>query len=416
MAQLLRGIDDELYVEYGQFALDGTDLAWESPEGYHFMAGVRLESWDGEPALPDTSWTPVKTETFVATEGVVHIATMMDGRGHDFLIGPPFFEYGVAMYFQMCERDESDEDGCDEKWLLRVWPIRDVFDPLVHAVPFQYIVPGVKGHPIEVPPEQIALKPAAHEVPVPVSAIGDWVSLTLDGDRPTFEGRMFRLREQLSRKGITVYDWLRARGIDIEDGAELTPESCSPPGSRPGVFRDPLVDRYYAGMRRERERIPQHFLAMELHEQEEWLRERADGERIAEELSRGESLPFSMPVEGRGVEYLSAGTTRRMWRWEDDFLGGESRDGGLTVDRRIHAKDLLTRQVFVSGIVTILRREEDRSVYGGVMRYVVRDAEPHEAARVLCAEATWEEDPARRRALDELAREKVAEMWAARGR
>ncbi|MEV0971872.1 hypothetical protein [Microtetraspora glauca] len=105
-----------------------------------------------------------------------------------------------------------------------------------------------------------------------------------------------------------------------------------------------------------------------------------------------------------------------MWRWEDDFLGGESLDGGLKVDRQILAKDPITRQVFVSGIVTILRRDHERRGNGGVSWYAVRDAEPHEAARVLCAEATWEEDPERRRALAKLVRQKVAEAWAARGR
>jgi hypothetical protein len=101
MAQLLRSLDDEVYVRYNTFGLDGTALPeWSSPtdEIYHFVAAVRLESWDAEPGPADASWTPVSSTTFVAENGVVAIAAMMDGRGHDFLIGPPRFEYGVHMY------------------------------------------------------------------------------------------------------------------------------------------------------------------------------------------------------------------------------------------------------------------------------------------------------------------------------
>jgi hypothetical protein len=50
---------------------------------------------------------------------------------------------------------------------------------------------------------------------------------------------------------------------------------------------------------------------------------------------------------------------------------------GLTV----HVHDLHCRRVLASGIVTMLGREDGR--------YHVRDAEPHEAARVLCSEETW---------------------------
>lgn len=75
---MLRSIDDEVYVEYGTFTLSGTDLGeWSSPEGYHFVAGVRMEAWDAEPPSPEGPWTPVDQVTFVADSGVVHLALMM---------------------------------------------------------------------------------------------------------------------------------------------------------------------------------------------------------------------------------------------------------------------------------------------------------------------------------------------------
>ncbi|WP_344745926.1 hypothetical protein, partial [Streptosporangium vulgare] len=95
---------------------------------------MRLESWDAEPGTADASWTPVSSATFVAESGVVAIASMADGRGHDFLIGPPRFEYGVDMYLREPEPGDGHGTGkSDETWLLRFWPIRDVFDPITHA-------------------------------------------------------------------------------------------------------------------------------------------------------------------------------------------------------------------------------------------------------------------------------------------
>ncbi|MFD0883270.1 hypothetical protein ACFQ08_01655 [Streptosporangium algeriense] len=409
MAQLLRRLDDEVYVEYNTFGLDGTDLpTWGSPtdEAYHFVAGVRLESWDADPGPADASWTPVSSTTFVAESGVVAIITMMDGRGHDFLIGPPRFEYGVDMYLREPKPGDGHATGeCEETWLLRFWPIRDVFDPITHAAPFSYIARGVLYYSIDLEPEQLMQPPARREVPVPVSAVEDWASLRVGPDLDTFDGWLRRLHRKAEGRGVTTHELLRAGGVDIEDDVDLTPASCSPPQARAGRFQDPLIDRYYAEQARWGSSSRQDL-------DEDRLREYADGERIAKELCRDGTRTFSVPVEGRGALYVPPGTSRRVWRWEDDMLGGELMDDGLTVDRRILARNPWTRQILVSGIVTVLRRDHDRHGFGDTVWYVVRDAEPHEAARVLCAEATWEEDPDRRRALDEVAREKLIDLRA----
>ncbi|GLW07875.1 hypothetical protein Misp01_30050 [Microtetraspora sp. NBRC 13810] len=409
MAQLLRRLDDEVYIQYNMFGLDGTDLPeWSSPtdEIYHFVAAVRLESWDAEPGPADASWTPVSSTTFVAESGVVAIVAMMDGRGHDFLIGPPRFEYGVHMYLREPEPGDGHATGeCDETWLLRFWPIRDVFDPITHAAPFSYIARGVLYYSIDLEPEQLVQPPARREVPVPVSAVADWASLRADPDLDTFDGWLRRLHRKAEGRGVTVHQLLREAGVEIEDGADLTPASCTPPRARAGRFKDPLIDRYYAEQAR-RGSLSMQGLG------EDRLREYADGERIAKELCRSGSRTFSVPVEGRGALYVPLGVSRRVWRWEDDILGGELMDDGLTVDRQVLARNPWTRQILVSGIVTVLRRDHDRHGYDDTVWYVVRDAEPHEAARVLCAEATWEEDQDQRRALDEVAREKLIDLRA----
>ncbi|MFF0309238.1 hypothetical protein ACFYSC_17565 [Streptosporangium sp. NPDC004379] len=405
MAQLLRRLDDEVYVEYNTFGLDGTDLpGWSSPtdEIYHFVAAVRLEAWDAEPGPADASWTPADSATFIAESGVVAIISMMDGKGHDFLIGPPHFEYGVHMYLREPEPGDGHATGeCDETWLLRFWPIRDVFDPITHAAPFSYIARGVLYYSIDLEPEQLVQPPARREVPVPVSAVADWASLRPDPDLDTFDGWLRRLSRRAEDRGVTVHESLREAGVDIEDGAELTLASCTPPRARAGRFKDPLIDLYYAERAR-RGSFPG----------EDRLREYADGERIAKELCHRDTRTFSVPVEGRGALYVPPGVSRRVWRWENDILGGELMDGGLTVDRQVLARNPWTRQVLVSGIVTVLRQDHDRRGCGDTVWYVVRDAEPHEAARVLCAEATWEEDPDQRRALDEVAKEKLIDLQA----
>ncbi|MFF0572456.1 hypothetical protein [Streptosporangium saharense] len=385
MAQLLRRLDDEIYVEYNTFGLDGTDLpTWGSPtdEIYHFVAAVRLESWDAEPGPADASWTPVSSTTFVAESGVVAIVSMMDGRGHDFLIGPPRFEYGVDMYLRAPEPGDGHATGkCEEAWLLRFWPIRDVFDPITHASPFSYIARGVLYYSIDLEPEQLVQPPARREVPVPVSTVTDWASLRVDPDLDTFDGWLRRLRRMAEDRDVTVHELLRAAGIDIEDGVDLTPASCAPPQARAGRFKDPLIDRYYA------EQAQRGSLSGK-NLSEDQLREYTDGERIAKELCRADTRTFSVPVEGRGALYVPPGVSRRVWRWEDDMLGGELMDDGLTVDRQILARNPWTRQILVSGIVTVLRRDHNRRGCDDTVWYVVRDAEPHEAARTLCAEAT----------------------------
>jgi hypothetical protein len=55
--------------------------------------------------------------------------------------------------------------------------------------------------------------------------------------------------------------------------------------------------------------------------------------------------------------------------------------------QKVVARDVLSRQVLITEIVTVLDSEQ---VAGSSWpRYTVRKAAPVEVARVLCAEATW---------------------------
>ncbi|MEV7807933.1 hypothetical protein AB0O28_33785 [Microbispora sp. NPDC088329] len=208
--------------------------------------------------------------------------------------------------------------------------------------------------------------------------------------RPTFEEWLRRQETLLlSTDGVTVHQWLRDHGVPVEDGAEITPEIMWS-RTRPGRYRDLLVDRRYA-RESETDGLPKGFDEWEEHEQVEHLRRLEDDERIAEELNPHQRPtfyvyygdPMALPGAVRGL-------TCRMWRWEPEIPWKPVRDGEMTCHREVLARDILRRRILVTAIVTIVRVEE----IGGLLspRYVVRDAEPVEAARVLCAEATWRDD------------------------
>lgn len=139
MARLLDTLDDEVYINYGQFMLRGvSDLRGVDKrdhiaefEGQVFLYArggehcrIRVESWDAEPPRLEGPGSRVAVARCVAATGIVAVPPyMFAGSGLSMLIGPAFFEYGLHLYAHKMER------------LLRLWPVRDVFDPAVHLRP-----------------------------------------------------------------------------------------------------------------------------------------------------------------------------------------------------------------------------------------------------------------------------------------
>ncbi|MBE3012275.1 hypothetical protein IL992_24210 [Microbispora sp. NEAU-D428] len=288
MARLIRYLDDELYVQYGGLCIyGGTDCPEfrdDESEALHYTATLHLEAWDAEPSEPGSSWRPIEQLNFTAETGVIQIG-VMDDSGPDFLVGPPLFEYGLTVHV-------NDPDVT--RWLIRFWPVRDVFDPLVHMKPAELI--GSTS-----PPEPL-------RVPVPVTTAGQWAAMRPD---------KFRRSEGSVR-------WV-----------------ATPPG----------------------------FLG---------------GDPVSTALNPDHAPTFlipSHPFEELDLRVKEAGGTYRMWRWERETAGGDPEDGNLLTGRIVHVRDPHGRRVLASGIVTMLGMDDGR--------YHVRDAEPHEAARVLCSEKTW---------------------------
>ncbi|WP_336214113.1 hypothetical protein [Nonomuraea sp. LPB2021202275-12-8] len=297
---MLRHLDEELYVQYGGLCIyGGTDCPEfrdDEVEVLHYTAALRLEAWDEEPPDPGSSWRLIEQPDFTAETGVIQMGVMEDS-GREFLIGPPLFEYGLTVHVHAVDFLQ---------WLFRFWPIRDVFDPLVHMKPRELVG---SASPLE-----------PRRVPVPTTA-GQWAAMRPDKFRPS-EGSV--------RWAATQQGFLGA---------------------------DPVARMF------------------NLH-QEDPVSRALNPDHAPTFLTPSRPLHEELDLRDR-----NPGSTYRMWRWEREAADGKPEDGNLLTGRIVHVRDIHGRRVLASGIVTMLGMEDGR--------HQVRDAEPHEAARVLCAEATW---------------------------
>ncbi|MFF4779488.1 hypothetical protein ACFY05_42405 [Microtetraspora fusca] len=274
-------------------ARDGRLAVFSSDKGHY--SSVRLEAWNAEPVgpdgsgRPDASWQEVGTAVLETETGIVRLTGPVAAREALFLIGPPLFEYRVAVYTKDAHLLLSDRGSISrgaEKWLLRFWPVRDVYDPHLHLRPSPYTHDGTS---IDDP------GPRPVSWPIPVSEAAEWPAMRVPAApvMPPGPHDTFRIAE------------------------ELNPERVPTTGSRDYLFTPPL-----------------------------------------------DAKP---------------GTTCRVWQWDD-----AERDtplGAMAAYRQILAHDVINRRVFVTALVTVLRRDGDW--------YDLRGAEPVEAARVLYAEQAW---------------------------
>ncbi|MEU5860181.1 hypothetical protein ABZ815_03350 [Nonomuraea sp. NPDC047529] len=293
VARMLRHLDEELRLFYGRLCLYGgteiPEFSDDESEATHETVTVRLEAWDVEPPEPGPDWRAIEQTGFTAATGVVQMG-VLDGNGGDFLIGPPWFEYGLTVHVHSVNM---------LRWVFRFWPIRDVFDPLVHMRPKE--------------PAGAALE--HRRVPVPVTEAGQWAAMRQD---------RFRSPQESVSWTAPAQDHLGADPIARKFSL---------------LQQDPVS----------RALNPDHVPA----------------------------FPASVDSD------RNPGETYRMWRWETWTADGRPPDGHLRTGRIVHLRDVHEGRVLASGIVTVLHTEDGR-------RHV-RDAEPHEAARVVRAEETWTE-------------------------
>ncbi|TKK90405.1 hypothetical protein FDA94_05215 [Herbidospora galbida] len=153
MAEVLRRINFEDAVEYGQFYVGDfgrhlDDSAVSHPhlrvsnhlgiecDITHGQADVRVEVWDAEPPSADAPWVLTWEIAYLTGSGIVSVGG--ESWPDLLLLGPSYFLYGLRAYRVPSvwgRSHEFYEDPQTEHVLLRFWPIRDVFDPALHARP-----------------------------------------------------------------------------------------------------------------------------------------------------------------------------------------------------------------------------------------------------------------------------------------
>ncbi|WP_061296390.1 hypothetical protein [Herbidospora cretacea] len=153
MAELLRRMDFEDDIEYGQFSLgdcgphldasvishphlkvwNELDIECDVTRG---RADVRTEIWDAEPSPPASSWVLSGEIAYLSGSGILTVGS--EAWPDQLLLGPSYFLYGLRAYRVPAAWGKDHEfyaDPSTEHVLLRFWPIRDVFDPVLHARP-----------------------------------------------------------------------------------------------------------------------------------------------------------------------------------------------------------------------------------------------------------------------------------------
>jgi hypothetical protein len=427
VARLIRGLDNTVLVEFGELAIffernDG-DILLESP-GDGDLAHIRLEAWDSPPPEPDTAWIPVENTTIEGGTGFVAVGSVAEDATERFVIGPPHFLYGLTAHSQPAgelpetgseeELEQAYESREPERWLIRFWPIRDAFDPARHArpdhvdsppaadsqdfppdatppaSPAQSLLPGLKtpaSQAQNLPPwgsGGVAQRPLPVEEPVsaavdkpvevPVSAAADWPAARVAREQAVLE-------EQLAQQGATMADFLAAKGLPPDTPFDRMAETVRQRSLADMAEREGWPDWWRALAGRYPDLGPQWL--PNSHEAVDWPVERrhelaralVTRMRTSAILNRDGARTFVIDIR---VNKAEPGDTCRGWRWES---AGAPDHETLTVNRRVVYEDVMSGTTLVTGIVTVLWRDEEG--------YHVRDAEPVEAARLICAEAVW---------------------------
>ncbi|TDD57188.1 hypothetical protein E1286_00215 [Nonomuraea terrae] len=359
-------------MQFGQlgvfFERNEGDLVLESPDGEDHPATVRLEAWDAPPPDPGAPWRPVEDTTIEGGTGFVTVGSVAEEASRRLIIGPPHFLYGVTAHVQQGEElpefifeeefERAWEERAPERWLIRFWPLRDVFDPARHARPD-------RAH---------GRRPRAVEVPV--SAAEHWPVARLGH-------RQAALHKQLARQGMTMADFLTAQGLPPDMPfdrwqAAMAEREAPALAEREGWphWLTELVKKY-PQIIGHWHRLPDTVEQWASEGREERVRDLAESLHTAEILSP-DGGAFTADIHAYEPQ---PGGTYRGWRW--DYANRPAHET-FGVDRRVVCHDTMSGKVLVTGIVTVLGRDRQ----GG---YEVRDATPAEAARLRCAEAAWSE-------------------------
>ncbi|WP_327107753.1 hypothetical protein [Nonomuraea glycinis] len=376
MAGLLRGVEDEVPISYGLFDLrDGSGLGREAEEeeagsllagpgaialgqlriksqAWARTARVRMEAWDAEPPAPGEPWAEAGQVIYLSPGGTVLLCSLSySPSGQALLLGPPFFAYGVRAYIgpvrtQPADYDENVSEAVEEAWLLRFWPLADTAGPVLRAETERTGWDPERMRDVLPPaPDTMMVRPDLWPALLP--SAGSEPPLRLAPSAPP---------ERVSHDEFTSYPFIPQETADAwrrieETLGDLRIDMLGNLPSKIKSWPQSELDRYAVQLR----------VSM----------------RIGKELNPHDAPTCRLdPASVRTVLLGPApGVSGRAWTYgEDENDHAEV----FSVDRQVIARDRIRRLTLLTGIVTILRHENEL--------VEVRAATEMEAARVLMVE------------------------------
>ncbi|MEV4380767.1 hypothetical protein [Streptosporangium sp. NPDC049644] len=379
MAELIRSVEDEVPISYGRFGLfDGSGLGQDAePEteagallaepdrialgqvgiksqSWAWRAHVRMEVWDAEPPAPGEPWAEAGQVVYLSPGGIVQLRGLMHSpSGQMLLLGPPFFAYGLRAYAgpvhtRPADYDETTTEAVEEAWLLRFWPLADAAGPALRAeteaggqaaARMRETLPLEPGSVLPRPEQWPALRPPP-EPSFPV----------IRPSPPT------RRMERVPSREVAGRFIVPQETLDFAQRLEETL----------GDLRIDMLGN-----------LPRNIDSWSQSQLEEYAAQLRVSMRIGRELN-----PHGAPTLRLGASSVRTvligpdpGFSGRAWAWAKDE---NAYADVLSVDRQVIARDRIRRNTLLTGIVTILRNEND---------FVeVRAATQAEAARVITVE------------------------------
>ncbi|KAB8181845.1 hypothetical protein FH608_050540 [Nonomuraea phyllanthi] len=389
MAELIRSVYDEAPISYGRFGLydvpgHGRDVMQETehgallaePEGISLgalelvspasarLAAVQLEAWDAEPEdEPGQPWAEAGRVLYWSPGGIVAVSGMgYSPTGQKLLLGPPCFAYWLSAYTgsvhsEPASWDPGDTVAVEERWLLRFWPVADVAGPALrgeddsgYMARMREILALESGTAPPRPQAWAALRP--HPQP-------DTATVVMRFNPPGPERATVRHLAKADSSSETAGGRMTVSSVDVDDDAQLVHE----------VLGDLLYD--VLG------NLPQNVWSWSRSMLEDYAAQLRVDRRIGRELNPDGSPTLVLKASSVRTPFFGAepGFSGRAWVWGSEENGHAD---VLSVDREVIARDRIRQNTLFTGIVTILRKEND---------FVeVRAATQAEAARVIDVE------------------------------
>ncbi|MFI7708732.1 hypothetical protein [Nonomuraea sp. NPDC049480] len=389
VAELIRSVYDEAPISYGRFGLYdvpgyGRDVVQETehgallaePEGISLgalelvspvrarLAAVQLEAWDAEPEdEPGQPWAEAGRVLYWSPGGIVAVSGMgYSPTGQKLLLGPPCFAYWLSAYIgsvrsEPASWDPGDIVAVEERWLLRFWPVADVAGPALRGEDDSGYMARMR--------EILALGPGT--APPPPQA---WAALRPHPQPDTATAVMRFNPPEPDR--ATVGHPAQADRASETDGEGITVSSVETDDDPP-LVHEVLGDLLYDVLGN----LPQNVWSWSRSMLENYATQLRVDRRVGRELNPDGTPTLVLEASSVRTPFFGAepGFSGRAWVWASEENGHAD---VLSVDREVIARDRIRQNTLFTGIVTILRKEND---------FVeVRAATQAEAARVIDVE------------------------------